>query len=292
MKSLQQKRNEAGKKSFRQRLLYAFRLQVINTDELREVFHIKVSWLKIIILGLAMVLVVSALTLFLYVHSPGQTKAVGREYEARRQMVDDALRIDSIEQVVDMQQRYLKNVQDILLGRVSADTVYSIDSLTRVRRGELMTASERERSFSQAYEEQERYSITAQTQALPGLSTLNLFRPVTGVVTMRFDTQNRHFGVDIAATPGQSILSVLDGTVMESSYTAQNGYTIIVFHSGNVVSVYKHCAMPLKEEGDRVKAGEVIGSVPLAGESDNLHLHFELWYAGQPLDPERYIALQ
>ena len=41
------------------------------------------------------------------------------------------------------------------------------------------------------------------------------------------NAETKHFGTDIAANPGESVLATLDGTVILSTYTAETGYTDI-----------------------------------------------------------------
>ena len=59
----------------------------------------------------------------------------------------------------------------------------------------------------------------------------------------------------------------------------------------DLLSVYKHCSLLLKQQGETVKAGEAIA---LAGSSGTLahspHLHFELWRKGKAVNPETLIA--
>lgn len=292
MKSIRKIRRTAGQKTFWQRFIYSYRIDVVNEDQLNRVMHMKMSRLKALILSVAVILSIAGITLYGYEHSPRQLHKTDREYAARQQMVVDALRVDSLEQVVALQQHYVQNIQDILLGKISTDTVYSVDSLTRVRDMQIAEASELERNFSQQYEKRERYNISNQSQTVTGLSTMNLLRPAPGVVVTRFDTQIHHLGVDIATNPNSSVVAVLDGTVVMSTFTPQAGYVVCIAHSGDVLSIYENCSSVLKRQGDKVKAGEVIG---LAAKTDHTeaekpHLHFELWYSGQPLDPERYIV--
>ena len=71
----------------------------------------------------------------------------------------------------------------------------------------------------------------------------------------------------------------------------ETGFVIEVQHPNNLVSVYKHNAGLLKETGDLVRAGEAISVVGDSGElyTSGPHLHFEIWYKGSPLDPEKHI---
>ena len=144
------------------------------------------------------------------------------------------------------------------------------------------------------YEEAERYNITSMSKPVSDILAISMFRPTAGLVTRSYNALEQHLGVDIAASPNQSVVSVLDGTVLLATYTSEMGYTICIAHPGELISVYKHCESVLKKSGDRVKQGEVIALVG-QGKDKTLqgsHLHFELWYQGQPLDPEKYILFQ
>ena len=111
------------------------------------------------------------------------------------------------------------------------------------------------------------------------------------MLTSHFDPNSRHYGVDIAATPNESVLAALDGTVILSTYTAETGYLIEVQHGQDFITVYKHCGSLLKKEGDEVKGGEAIALVGNTGTlTTGPHLHFELWRKGRAVNPEKYIV--
>ncbi len=225
---------------------------------------------------------------------PKQVGTARQDYLVRQAIVNEALRIDSLEQVFELQNKYITNLQDIIAGTVSIDTVYSIDSLARVRSELLMERSEREENFMRQYEEAERYNITSQSQPVNDVLSISIFRPTAGLVSQSYNALEQHLGVDIAASPNQSVVSVMDGTVLMSTYTSEMGYTICIVHPGELISIYKHCESLLKKTGDRVKQGDVVALVGRGTDrmAQGSHLHFELWYQGQPLDPEKYILFQ
>jgi len=294
MKSIRQKRKEVGRKSLFRRFVYLYRLTVVNEDEQRRVFRMKISHF---ILTLT-VIVIAGLGAWggieIFTRLPKQKGTTLEDYRIRQAIVNEALRIDSLEQVFELQNQYITNLQDIIAGTVKIDTVYSVDSLARVRSELLMERSEREETFMRQYEESERYNITSQSQPVTDVRSISIFRPTAGLVTKSYNALEQHYGVDIAASPNQSVVSVLDGTVLMSSYTSDMGYTICVVHPGELISVYKHCESLLKKTGDRVKQGDVIALVGRGTDraQQGSHLHFELWYQGQPLDPEQYILFQ
>jgi lipoprotein NlpD len=209
--------------------------------------------------------------------------------EVRAQIVQNALRVDSLMGVLERQNLYVMNIQDIFKGAIRVDTVSSMVNLTEIREDSLMERTEREAEFRKQYEEAEKYNLTTiNIQAEVG--GLIFHTPTRGIVSSHFDPDSKHLGIDIAANPNESVLATLDGTVIFSGYTAETGYVIVIQHSQEFMSVYKHCAALLKQEGNLIKGGDVIAMVGNTGTlTTGPHLHFELWHKGRPVDPVNYI---
>ena len=92
---------------------------------------------------------------------------------------------------------------------------------------------------------------------------------------------------------GTPIKSVAAGTVLFADWTPTNGNVIIVRHNDGIISVYKHAASLTKEQGDVVRSGEVIALAGSTGKhSTGVHLHFELWKDGYPINPTQYIDFE
>lgn len=128
--------------------------------------------------------------------------------DIRAQVVENALRVDSLQQLVDRQNMYIMNIQDIFSGTVRVDTVQSMDSLTAMREDSLIARSEREEAFRRQYEETEKYNLTSIT-AQPDVNGLIFYRPTCGMISDHFDAEKKHFGTDIAANPNESVLATL-----------------------------------------------------------------------------------
>lgn len=269
---------------------FKYKLTITNENTLEEVVGIHVSKLNgvsVLLLTFTVIfLIVSTIIVFtpLRNYLPGYMNS-----EVREQVVVNALRADSLQDALNRQSLYIMNIQDIFKGQVKVDTVHSIDSLTIARSEELMERTQQEEEFRKQYEEKERYNLTATDYNIT--SGLIFHRPTRGMMSSSFDANKKHYGVDIAATPNESVLATLDGTVILSTYTAETGYVIQIQHGQNMVSIYKHCGSLLKKEGDVVKAGEAIALVGSTGEkTTGPHLHFELWNKGRALDPSKYIV--
>ena len=70
----------------------------------------------------------------------------------------------------------------------------------------------------------------------------------------------------------------------------ETGNTLAIQHQNNLVSVYKHNSALLKNVGEKVSAGEAVAIIGNTGElTDGPHLHFELWYNGNAINPENFI---
>ena len=278
-------------KAFWNNIKFKYKLTIINENTLEEVVGIHVSKLNGFSVLLSVLTILFLIASVIIAFTPLRNYLPGyMNSEIRAQVVENALRVDSLQQLVDLQNLYIMNIQDIFSGKVRIDSVQSMDTLTAMREDSLMERTKREEEFRRQYEETEKYNLTSITSQ-PDVDGLIFYRPTRGMISSHFDADKKHYGTDIAANPNESVLATLDGTVILSTYTAETGYLIEVQHNQDFVSVYKHCGSLLKRVGDKVQAGEAIA---LVGNSGTLttgpHLHFELWHKGSAVNPEKYIV--
>lgn len=278
-------------KAFWKNFKFKYKLTIVNENTLEEIVGLHVSKLNGFSVLLSVLAIVFLIAACIIAFTPLRNYLPAyMNSEVRAQIVDNALRVDSLQHVLDRQNLYIMNIQDIFSGKVSVDSVHTLDSLTSARQDTLMERTKREEEFRRQYEENEKYNLTTITSR-PDVNGLVFYRPTRGMVSDHFDLEKKHYGTDIAANPNESVLATMDGTVILSTYTAETGYLIGVQHNQDLISIYKHCSSLLKKEGDRVKAGEAIALVGNSGTlSTGPHLHFELWYRGHPLNPEKYIV--
>jgi LysM repeat protein len=108
-------------------------------------------------------------------------------------------------------------------------------------------------------------------------SNVNFIWPTEGLVTDTFGTRNgKHYGIDIAAPRGTTVVSVSDGVVSKLYYSNTYGNVIFIEHLDGYETVYAHLHKRFVNEGAVVKQGEKIGSVGNTGRSSGDHLHFEV----------------
>lgn len=118
-------------------------------------------------------------------------------------------------------------------------------------------------------------------------------RPAEGVFTSGFGTRwgSFHSGIDIANAVGTPILSVMDGTVIDSGPASGFGQWIRIKHDDGSMSVYGHMQTLDVAVGERVHAGQKIAGMGSLGFSTGSHLHFEIHPTGEgAVDPIPWLA--
>lgn len=284
-------KNTKKKSKFKQKLTHKYRLVVLNEDSFEERFSVKLSRLNVFVLtGVFSVLLVGITTVFIaytpireyipgYSSTALKKKATRLTYEA-----------DSLKANLKILQNYTNALRPILTGDVSG--IYKIDSIKsdieKVPVDESkLNATKQDSLFREKVESKDRFALT---DTNTNKVKIVFFAPVKGDVTQQFNANEKHFAIDVVAKTGTPVKAVADGTVIFSEWTAETGYVLIIEHTNDFISVYKHNGTILKEQGDFVKSGEVISNVGSTGElTTGPHLHFELWNNGYPVNPTNYI---
>ncbi|MBE6267899.1 MAG: M23 family metallopeptidase [Bacteroidaceae bacterium] len=288
------------KKKTKKGLMKKYRLTIRNESELGKALGFYISPLAVIMSLILSFLGAVGIIYLIIVFTPVGEYLPGYVNEkAREKQVRELLRVDSLNNELAKQDRYIRNIKAIMSG-VEPDSILPPDTLN-TKEGYPIATTELESKFAAQFEKDEKYNLTSQASAVGALQELHLFRPTGGIITRKFDANLRHYGVDIAQNPGEGVLAILDGTVIMSDYTANDGYMLVVQHKQNLTSVYRNCHAVLKKAGDKVIGGEVIATLGKDTEADkekettetNIkkpYLHFELWHRGEALNPEIYIA--
>ena len=95
-----------------------------------------------------------------------------------------------------------------------------------------------------------------------------------------------HYGIDFAAKEGTKIKAMLDGTAtMVEPDLFYTGGTLIFDHGHGISTLYMHMQKIYVKKGQKVKQGEIIGTVGSTGRSTGAHLDIRLNWFGTRLDP-------
>jgi murein DD-endopeptidase MepM/ murein hydrolase activator NlpD len=117
--------------------------------------------------------------------------------------------------------------------------------------------------------------------------------PVDGPITSSFGLRrilndkprSPHSGVDIGAPMGTNVGACNDGIVVLVQELYLEGKTIIIDHGFGLYSIYMHLSEMQVNEGQRVRAGTVIGLVGASGRVTGPHLHWGIKLLGARVDP-------
>ncbi len=103
----------------------------------------------------------------------------------------------------------------------------------------------------------------------------------------------RHRGVDLAGALGGPIRAVRSGTVIQVGAHRGLGHLVELEHVGGLTSLYAHLGTVQVRLGQRVRQGEIIGTVGKTGNARHPaiapHVHLEMARRGQLIDPTPYV---
>jgi murein DD-endopeptidase MepM/ murein hydrolase activator NlpD len=122
--------------------------------------------------------------------------------------------------------------------------------------------------------------------------------PVSGRVTSEFGMRSsprgrgskHHPGMDIAAPPGSRVEATAAGRVTFAGGSRGYGRMVVVDHGGDLKTVYAHLSSVFAREGQAVRPGDLLGTVGMTGNTTGPHLHYEVRFRGEPVDPMCYVG--
>lgn len=99
-----------------------------------------------------------------------------------------------------------------------------------------------------------------------------------------------HYGIDMAALKGTPVYAAAGGIVVDSHYSTGYGNSIVIVHNKKYKTRYAHLHTRKVKIGQKVRSGEVIGTVGDTGHvrksgKDASHLHFEVFVFGKQINP-------
>lgn len=288
------------KKSLLKKLRSKYRLALFNEQTYEELFVVRLSRLNVFTLvgtfGFVLIVLVALLISFtsLRDYIPGYPDA-----QQRLLIVRNAQRVDSLYIEIQKRDQFINSFKNVLMGEDAEAGATPEDETAEVtmngngNANVSFSRSNEDSLFRLQVEREERFNLSVREvpQRAIALESAFFVSPLKGLVINGFGETTGHYGVDVVAAPGSRVTAVLDGMVVFSGWTVETGYVIQIQHPNNLISIYKHNEILMKEVGQVVKAGEAIARVGNSGElTSGPHLHFELWYNGSPLNPVDYIA--
>jgi murein DD-endopeptidase MepM/ murein hydrolase activator NlpD len=270
---------------------------VRNEENLAEVSTINFTYAKVAVISLLTFVLIFVGALYLSQSLLSQwfdPRHTTMEYNQK--LLTLTMEMDSLKSRLRAQDQFIGNLQTILKGDVPEGETYrkpnqvNTEDLNKDMNPQVMNAGDS--IIRQEFEEQD-FSLTSYSSNnySEELKDIFFFPPLQGIVSSPYDMNIDHYGIDIVAKTNEPVKSIADGTVILSSWTQDGGYVIAIQHRANLISVVRHNSAILKKVGNFVNAGEVISIIGNSGElTSGPHVHLEIWYNGNPVDPEEFIT--
>jgi murein DD-endopeptidase MepM/ murein hydrolase activator NlpD len=282
------------RKLIKKKLFTKNRLVILNEETFEEIFSLKLTLMNVFVVATIGAFLIIFVTTFIIAFTPLREYIPGyASSKLKKDATELALKSDSLSNALKKNEAYIESIKKVLTG----DLDYAKFNKDSILASSTETVNEKELQPTTAdlklrdeVAREDKYNLFE--KAKPRVTTV-LFSPVKGIVTQKYDAKEKHFAVDIALAKNTPIKATLNGTVIFADWTPTNGNVIILRHNNGFISVYKHAASISKEHGDIVRTGEVIALAGSTGqESTGVHLHFELWKDGYPIDPTIFIEFE
>ena len=209
---------------------------------------------------------------------------------SRERMIENIIRLDSLERELGYMQVYAENVAQIMEGRspvVRTLSPISEDKITSDK--EVVAPSSLDSLLRGELEGTGRYGLNTRPEKQK-ITNAEILLPVKAEVLESFSPASGRYGVRLSVGSIEQVSAVQDGTVILTTLEPE-GYTIQIQHSSNFISTYRGLGQAHKSVGERVVAGEAIGSTwneeTSAGEASEMEIQF--WFDGAAVNPENYI---
>jgi murein DD-endopeptidase MepM/ murein hydrolase activator NlpD len=282
------------RKIIKKKLFTKNRLVILNDETFEEVFSLRLTLMNVFVVATIGALLIIFVTTYIIAFTPLREYIPGyASTKLKKDATELALKSDSLSKALQKNEAYIASIKKILTGDLDY-AKFSKDSITATN---IETISEEDLQPTKAdlllreqVAREDKYNLFEKAKPKAGVV---LFPPAKGMITEKFNPKEKHYAVDVALAKNTPIKSVLSGNVIFADWTPTNGNVIIIRHNNGFISAYKHAASLTKDQGETVKSGEVIALAGSTGqESTGVHLHFELWKDGYPIDPTIFIAFE
>ena len=263
----------------------SFRLSLVDDMTHRKLWVVHFTKAGFLVRVISAIVVLFAIVYALLAYTPLRTSIPGYlSAHTKRAAIQNAIRIDSLENVISRWEFYSENILRVIEGEapLPVDSVIRLVDAAASEGRDAAFLAQRDSLLRDLVNREEQFGVTDREERALPIEGLHFFTPLKGVVSQGFESV-LHPYVEINAPANSVVMSALEGTVVFDGWNDESGYTIAIQHSGDLVTVYKNNQKLLRKTGDRVSAST---SIALAGD----RLHFELWYRGEAMDPAKYIV--
>jgi len=257
------------------------RLDFINEASFSRVWSVRFTRGQAFLLAALAIAALAALLYVVMAFTPLRRLLPGTlDGDMRARYTEATLRLDSLTRVMRVNERYIADVEAIILGHADPDSAINSRMALTELPDTLIAASDAERAFVQKFENSQRYDLSVLAPiAAEGMA---FYSPAPGAEA---ETPADGRSVELHGTRRQGIDAIYRGTVIAAYTDARGLFTVVIQHPNEFISVYGSMAECFVSRGDMPSTGSRIGEA-----TDHGTLHFELWHKGNALNPGDYVA--
>ncbi len=290
----------APKKTLSNWLSNRYLLIIRNEENFAEKSTFSFTYAKVIVFVFSVFILFMVISLYLVSTILSQwLDPRHTEMEMNKKLFSLSQKVDSLGEKDRKKALMIKNFQSIVAGDSIVPYAKSDTALNRElsikdlnKEIDLSQIAPADSQLRREFENANIDFIATSYKADASLQEMYFFNPVSdGVISSPYNSKEEHFGLDIVASKNEPVKAIADGTVILADNNLNDGYIIAIQHNANLISIYKHNSSLLKKVGNFVTAGEVISNMGNTGNlSSAPHLHFEIWYNGNPVNPEDFVS--
>jgi murein DD-endopeptidase MepM/ murein hydrolase activator NlpD len=259
------------------RLKDTYRISILDDENLEEVGSYNLSLLSFYTFISVAAFILASLVISFIIFTPVKRLIPGYgDINDNKKFIELSKKVDALEKDIKAYDVYTNGLKNMLTGGIYTNSVVKIDSLEALKsiRPELVNQED-----------------LAETSRAKELDFLKFATPVSGKISAGFNPAIQHYGIDVIASVNTPVKAIMDGIVLSADQSVSTGNSVFIQHQKNVVSVYKHNSILLVKTGDIIKTGQAVAIIGNTGEmTTGPHLHFEMWYDGKYVNPEKYIS--
>lgn len=256
-----------------------YRLTFINENTFNAVWSLRLSRTRAWLLGgLSLAAFIALIVALLWLTPLGNYLPGYMKPEQRRNSVESALRVDSLLVRSQQNNAWLTNVRAILEG--TTDTVETaIEPLSGS--DTLLTASEAERNFVEAWTDRERFNLSVITPVVS--SSMAFIPPVNAAMAADSATTT----LNMLAPRHAPVVAIYAGTVIDVHTDIPSGtQSVIIQHPNDFISRTDGLSDVMVTTGRKIPTGQAIGRTDATG-----RLSITIWHDGTPIDPRTLLPL-
>lgn len=269
-----------------------YRFSLVEDESHETLKVVKFNKLQFILIAIVAVVVFMFLVYAIIAFTPIRRTIPGYpDAYSKQKALENAVKVDSLESAMTRWELYSSNLARVLSGEqtITLDSIAGTVSTNYLHEISQEEAARQDSILRARIDAENEFDISNASKKVLSIEGKHFYQPVSGKVINKYD-KVKHKAVDVAAPAGAMVSAVLDGTVIYAGWNDVGGYSVVIQHESDIISVSTGNRSVLKRVGERVDAGTPVAIVgntwPLPSED---HLHFELWNKGESVNPEKYI---